>query len=80
MTERRTIATISIITDCDTEMYRMGEVDGGFDERELHLYLMNHGETGYYALLEKLAQMQSHVLKTWHLGRAAQKPVGAASG
>lgn len=43
MPERKNLAKIDVITDCDTGMYHIGEIDGGFSEEELRNHIENHG-------------------------------------
>lgn len=58
MAERKTIGTISIITDSETSYDNIGDVDGGFSEAELKKHIMTHGHQG---LCEKLTAMSWQV-------------------
>lgn len=58
MTERKTIASISIITDSETSYDNIGDVDGGFNETELKKHIAAHGHVG---LCEKLTAMSWQV-------------------
>ena len=58
MPESKIIGTISIITDCETGMYKMGEVDGGLNDVQLIKHVEKYGHEG---LCEKLAYMQWQV-------------------
>ena len=41
--ERKTIATISFVTDTYVSYYEMGEVDGSFQKEELKAYIKCYG-------------------------------------
>ena len=58
MAERKTIGTVTVITDSETSYDNMGDVSGGFSEVDLH----NHTEHyGYDQLLSSLTYMQWQV-------------------
>jgi hypothetical protein len=63
--ETKTICNIRYITDCDTELYQCGEVDGSFNQEDLESYLKTYGEEGKTRLLNHLAFLQYKVMKTW---------------
>lgn len=65
MTERSTLATIDRIDDTDTEMYRVGESEGGFDEEALKRHLESGGEHAYGDLCERLVYMGAQLRKAW---------------
>ena len=58
MAERKTIGSISIITDSETSYDNIGDVDGGFNEIELKNHIKIHGHEG---LCEKLTSMSWQV-------------------
>lgn len=43
MAEKKSIATISVITDSDNGYDHIGDVDGGFSESELKKHIEAHG-------------------------------------
>lgn len=63
-TETKTICNIRYVTDCDTELYSCGEVDGAFDQEDLDNYLKTYGEEGKIKLINHLAFLQFQVIKT----------------
>ena len=65
MPETKAIATITQVTDDDTGMYFIGEIDGLFQREELIRYLKSHGKKGKQELHEHLAYMQSQVIQAW---------------
>lgn len=60
MPERESLTTISIITDDDTGMYEIGEIDGCFSEAQLERHLNMRGAT---KLLEHLARLMAKVVE-----------------
>ncbi len=60
MSEKETLVRIVIITDDDTGMYQIGEVDGLFSDTQLEYFLNLHGATG---LLEHLARLMAKVVE-----------------
>ena len=71
MPERKTMMSISRITDDDTGMYLMGEIDGSFPEEELEKYIDTYGGYGFNELVTKLSFLQFQVWKAWrkHCGK-----------
>jgi hypothetical protein len=63
MAERKTIGTVSVITDSDTSYDNIGDIDGGFSESELKEHIKKFGHQG---LCEKLTAMSSQV---WNMVR-----------
>jgi len=63
--ETKNICNIRYITDCDTELYSCGDVDGAFDQDELDKYLSTYRENGKLELLEKMAFLQKQILESW---------------
>jgi hypothetical protein len=59
------LATISYVTDCDTELYVCGEMTGGFDEEELKKYLERYEKTGLEDILLQLSFMTHHAIMAW---------------
>ena len=55
MPERKTLASITIITDHDTGMYHVGEIEGAFNHDELKAHIKKHG---YNELSFQLAYLQ----------------------
>lgn len=58
MPERKKIGSVNVITDCDTGMYHLGEVEAGFDEVELQKHVERYG---IEELTKQLAFMQFQV-------------------
>jgi len=65
MPERKTILEISKVTDDDTGMYCIGEIDGIFQKHTLDAYLSSHGEKGKSELINHLAYLQSQIIDAW---------------
>lgn len=63
--EKQKLITISIVTDDDTGMYRIGEVDGILQSKQLENYLRTHGERGKTELLEHFAFLQYQVIDAY---------------
>jgi len=42
-TQRKKLIEIQYVTDCDTDMYRMGETDFSYNTEELEAYLHRYG-------------------------------------
>jgi len=64
MPERKDLTTISFVTDHDTGMYYMGEIDGVFQEHSLRDYLIRYGDRGRADLLNHLAHLTFQVVDT----------------
>lgn len=64
-TETKTICNIRYVTDCDTELYSCGEVNGAFDQKALDSYFETYGEEGKTRLLNHLAFLQWQVINSW---------------
>mgnify|MGYP003119648607 CR=1 FL=1 len=60
MTEKRLLGSISAVTDCETGMYRIGEIEGGFNGL-LDDHIRSYGSEG---LLITLARFTSTVFET----------------
>ncbi len=62
MSERKTIARISVITDTENGYDRVGEVDGsfGYPPTELKEHIRKYGHS---EILETLAHMSSQVME-----------------
>lgn len=73
MTERTKLAALSVITDDDTGLYFVGELDGGFQQTELTQFLTTYGRQGRKDLLEHLAYMQHKVIETYRSIRDAKE-------
>ena len=54
MPERKTLGRISAITDCDTGLHSIGEINGGLDREMTRQHIERHGSEG---LLNTLAHM-----------------------
>ena len=76
MPEQKQIGRISVITDCDTGMYSIGEIDGGFDSGAVRNHIEKYGSSG---LLEKLAYM-THVVVEQQRNINAEKSTTASNG
>ena len=63
MPERRTLVSITTVTDHDTEMYHIGEIDGLLQHGELKEHIKRHG---HQELLVHLAYLQSQVFTALH--------------
>jgi hypothetical protein len=59
MPERKQLAKISRVTDDDTGMYRIGEVEGAFQQDQLKEFISRYGKGG---LLSTLAYMTHQVV------------------
>lgn len=59
MPERKILASITAITDHDTEMYRMGEIGGAFRPEELKDHIRSYGPD---ELLFQLAYMNHQIV------------------
>ena len=71
MPEKKTIARISIITDDDTGMYSIGEVDGGFDRESLRQHIEDHGAGG---IINHLAYMTAMTVEIAREIQAEKQP------
>lgn len=60
MSERKELGGISVVTDCDTDMERPGEVGGGFNRNELYDHITRYGST---ELLKTLNYMIADVIR-----------------
>ena len=65
MPEKTPILIVSTITDDDTGMYCIGEVDGIFQKGQLLKHLQTYGITGKNDLLTHLAFLQHQVISEW---------------
>lgn len=65
MPERKTLITITQVTDDDTGMYYIGEPDGLFQRDELTEYLKAHGQKGKRDLHEHIAYLQNQIIESW---------------
>jgi hypothetical protein len=72
MPERLKLATICAITDDDTGMYRIGEIDGGFDDTKLEDHIKDYGSEG---LLKCLAYMHWQVMEQIRKPKSETQPV-----
>ncbi len=60
MAERKTITTLSVITDSETSYDNIGDIDGGmFDEEWLLKHVFAHGTS---QLIHKLASMSFQIM------------------
>lgn len=65
MAERKTVATVSVITDSETSYDNIGDIDGGyFDPEWLKNHIKSHGAEG---LFKQIAYMSFQV---WEAMRA----------
>ena len=67
MPERKKLVTLTHITDTDTDMYYIGELDGLFHSNELTDYLTTYGEKGKRDLHEHIAHLQNQIIESWRL-------------
>jgi len=51
------LGSIRKVTDTDTSMYMIGEIDGGFDEVKLKAYIEQYGSKGVAEIMSKLSYM-----------------------
>lgn len=58
----KSLVNIKVVTDHDTGMYQMGEVDGCFQEEELKEYINMYGVDG---LLRHISYLQYQVFKAY---------------
>jgi len=61
MPEKQTLGRISAITDCDTGLYAIGEIDGGLELEMTRHHIKKYGSDG---LLRQLAYMTHTVIET----------------
>lgn len=54
MPARDKLATISVITDCGTGIYAVGEIDGCFEDKQLEDYLNMYGADNLLIHLTRL--------------------------
>lgn len=59
MPETKPLATIRYITDFETPIYQLGEVEGSFDPDTLEDYIDKYGSAGLY---EHMAYMQYQIV------------------
>lgn len=64
-TQTKSICNIRYVTDCDTELYSCGEIDGAFQYHELKNFIKIYGENGKNDLLHHLAYLQYQVIDIW---------------
>lgn len=76
MPEREKLTEITYVTDHDTGMYKLGEVDGLFQEQQLEYYLNMYGSED---LLRHLAFLTHQVIKA-DIARRSQETVCEAQG
>ncbi len=77
MAERKTVTTISVITDSETSYDNIGDIDGGmFDRQWLNEHVRTYGPEGLFA---KLAWMNFQICSAVRemSFEADQYPVGA---
>lgn len=67
MPERKELCKLSTVTDDDTGMYHIGEIDGLFQGDDLKEYLKRHGEKGVDRLVRHLGYLQHSVFYAWSL-------------
>ena len=65
MPEKTPILIVNTITDDDTGMYFVGEIDGMFQRGQLQKYLRTYGIKGKDELLTHLAFLQHQVISEW---------------
>lgn len=65
MPERRGMLFINEITDDDTGMYEIGEIDGIFDRVDLRQYMNKYGKKGKDNLITHLAYLNYQVMEAW---------------
>lgn len=65
MPERKELFTVSVISDDDTGMYTIGEVDGGMSTGYLKDYLKEFGNEGKDNLLTHLSFIQYQIWNMW---------------
>lgn len=59
MAEKTELGSIRVVTDCDTGIYTIGEVDGGWKTSMLKSHISKYGVE---SLLIRLAHMQSEAI------------------
>lgn len=61
MAERKTVTTLSVITDSETSYDNIGDIDGGyFDPEWLKKHIKSHGASG---LLQQIAYMNWQIFE-----------------
>lgn len=59
------MAKVLKITDDDTGMYSVGDIEGAFDKNELINYLNSYGNEGKNKLLDTICHMQWQIWQAW---------------
>ena len=75
MPERKLLARIAYVTDHDTGLYRIGEVDGAFQEDQLKEFIASYGRD---ELLSTLAYMTHQVISAARELNREREPAGCA--
>ncbi len=75
MSEKINLGKIDVVTDCDTGMYRIGEIDGGFNG-ELRSHIKRYGSD---ELLLKLSYMANTVIELQREINSSQKQAQGCS-
>jgi len=55
MAEKKELGKISVITDCETSVYHIGEIEGGFKPGELKNHIKKHGTVELYRTLARMS-------------------------
>ena len=71
MPETKTLADIRYITDFETPIYSLGEVEGSFDPDTLEDYIDKYGSTGLY---QHMAYLQYQIVETQRRINARRYP------
>ena len=65
MPKREDLVTITQVTDHDSGMYYIGEIDGLLQKNDLQEFLKRHGEKGKNELVQHLAFLQHQIISEW---------------
>jgi len=72
MPKRKTLAQVTYITDHDTGMYHIGEVEGGFQEGELSDFIEKHGREELLSTLSYMTYQVVHSSRELNAQRSNQ--------
>ena len=79
MPERQQLTKITFVTDHDTGMYHIGEVDGIFSEDQLVDFYRRFGDKGREELVSHLGFLQHQAYKAWFEYQSQCQELGDAS-
>jgi len=74
MPETQLLGNIRYVTDTDSSIYDLGEVEGGFDSTQLRDYIAQYGTDGYDQLIRALAYMVTNATNEYVKFLTLKKP------